>query len=272
MILPALLAVTFAQQIFAPGNISSPAPEFGTTFTPDGKTVYFNRTNADRSVIEIFESHFRNGRWTPAAKAAFSGARDIDPFVSPDGRRLYYCANGPHGQLDLWFLTRSGKQWAAPRRLDPPVNSPQTEVFVSATRSGDLYFRSDRDAGRGIFRATRARKIELQNIPGGDVSNPLIDPRGRFLIFVSTRTGGLGAADLWVTFRQPGGWSEPRNLGPAVNSPHADFAPGLSPDGKILYFTSERPGVVPQATTGRPPGDIYSVPVAAVQAMHNPGP
>lgn len=270
MILPALLAVSLAQQIFAPGNISSSAPEFGTTFTPDGKTVYFNRTNADRTVIEIFESHLRNGRWTPAVKSAFSGARDIDPFVAPDGRRLYYCANGPDGQLDLWFLTRAGKQWTSPRRLDPPVNSPQTEVFVSATRGGDLYFASNRSGRNEIYRATPAGQIELQNIPGGDASNPLIDPRGRFLIFVSTRTGGLGAADLWVTFRQPGGWSEPRNLGSGVNSPHADFAPGLSPGGTTLYFTSERPGVVPQWTTGRPPGDIYSIPVAAVPALRNP--
>jgi hypothetical protein len=60
-------------------------------------------------------------------------------------------------------------------------------------------------------------------------------------------------------------WSPARNLGPAVNSPFADFAPAFSPDGKYLFFTSERPGIVPTPATGaRPPGDIYQIEVAAL--------
>ncbi len=54
-------------------------------------------------------------------------------------------------------------------------------------------------------------------------------------------------------------------LGGGVYSPFADFAPALSPDGRLVYFTSERPGVVPGGPDGeRPPGDIYRVLAHAV--------
>jgi hypothetical protein len=39
-------------------------------------------------------------------------------------------------------------------------------------------------------------------------------------------------------------WSEPVNLGPAVNSTSNDFHPGISKDELSLYFTSDRPGGV----------------------------
>ena len=63
-------------------------------------------------------------------------------------------------------------------------------------------------------------------------------------------------------------WSEFQNLGPKVNSPlYADFAPGLSKDDKILYFGSERPGIVGEQEEGvRPPGDIYWVDLEPILA------
>jgi hypothetical protein len=44
-----------------------------------------------------------------------------------------------------------------------------------------------------------------------------------------------------------GAWSAPSNLGATVNSAFNDFGPGLTPDGKSLYFTSGRPGGFGQA-------------------------
>src|SRR5688572_14691507 len=37
-------------------------------------------------------------------------------------------------------------------------------------------------------------------------------------------------------------WSEPVNLGPAVNTPFNEGAPTVSKDGRSLYFASNRPG------------------------------
>ncbi len=64
---------------------------------------------------------------------------------------------------------------------------------------------------------------------------------GQALYFYSNREGGLGGYDLWVTRRGDSGWQSATNLGPAVNSEFNDYGPALSPDGRLLYFASNRP-------------------------------
>jgi WD40 repeat protein len=57
-------------------------------------------------------------------------------------------------------------------------------------------------------------------------------------------------------------WSEPVNLGPVVNSPASDIAAKVSPDGRSLYFASNRPGGV-----GGAGNDIW---VARRASRHSP--
>jgi len=56
------------------------------------------------------------------------------------------------------------------------------------------------------------------------------------------RDDGLGGVDYYVVFRSPDDtWSEPVNLGPAVNQPTGrEWSASLSPDGKYLFFMSSR--------------------------------
>jgi hypothetical protein len=61
--------------------------------------------------------------------------------------------------------------------------------------------------------------------------NPEISPDGTILFFTSLRAAGHGFGDLHVAFRQCDGWSEPRNLGPPVNTADDEYHPTLSPDG-----------------------------------------
>ena len=59
-----------------------------------------------------------------------------------------------------------------------------------------------------------------------------------------------------------GSWTELRALPAPVNSPKLDFAPAIDASGATLYFTSERPGIVPAVPDSvRPPGDIYRIPL-----------
>ncbi len=58
------------------------------------------------------------------------------------------------------------------------------------------------------------------------------------------RPGGLGGWDIWVIRRSSPSepWSEPVNLGPAINGEYDDGKPSLSADGLTMYFSSNRPG------------------------------
>lgn len=75
-------------------------------------------------------------------------------------------------------------------------------------------------------------------------NHPAISKDGLSLYFTSSRPGGYGATDLWVSHRAGVGdpWSAPENLGPEINSASSEVAPTFSQDGHRLYFHSERPG------------------------------
>src|SRR3954454_6174111 len=83
-------------QVFAPGIISG-KDVFGTTFTSDGKRVYFCETDPEIKHIQIMESHRVNGKWTKPVPAPFSpdSYRDIDPFITLDGSQLFFNSNRP---------------------------------------------------------------------------------------------------------------------------------------------------------------------------------
>ncbi len=74
--------------------------------------------------------------------------------------------------------------------------------------------------------------------------NPFISRDGLSLYFASDRPGGFGGFDIWVSERPSVSdpWGEPQNLGPNVNTPSTENSPALSPDGRRLYFQSDRPG------------------------------
>jgi WD40-like Beta Propeller Repeat len=82
--------------------------------------------------------------------------------------------------------------------------------------------------------------------------NAALSPDELSLYFVSTRAGGLGGADIWVSRRASldAPWGEPVNLGPNVNGPGLDAAPVVSLDGHLLFFSSDRFG-------GQGSNDIY---------------
>jgi len=76
-----------------------------------------------------------------------------------------------------------------------------------------------------------------------DDQHPTLSKDGLSLIFSSTRPGGLGGIDLWVSQRDSldSPWQKPQNL-TMLNSPSDDHAPSITTDGHWLFFFSTRPG------------------------------
>jgi hypothetical protein len=71
---------------------------------------------------------------------------------------------------------------------------------------------------------------------------PTFSPDGLSLYFGSDRPGGVGGFDIWVSHRACADcpWEPPVNLGPSVNTADNETGPGLSIDGHLLFFTSNR--------------------------------
>jgi Tol biopolymer transport system component len=260
-------------QIVGRGVVSTVAPEFATTLLPDGSEIYFNRASADRQALRIMTARrAADGTWSAPVVAPFSGTyRDVDPFVAPDGRRLYFSSDRPRGsggetRFATWYVERRGDGWGPPVDPGSPLNSAGGEVFVSAARDGLLLFTSNRAGPPRVFasRETAQGWETPRPVAFGavvDAGNPAIAPSGRFAVFVRAPAGG--AADLFVSCRSGDGWAEPTPLKAAVNTPFADFAPSIDAAERVLYFTSERPGVAgPVAAGTRPPGDLYRIDLA----------
>lgn len=80
-----------------------------------------------------------------------------------------------------------------------------------------------------------------------------ISPDGRTALWFSrNRPGGPGGYDIWMARRTVRGWAAAVPV--SFNSSGRDFDPAFSPDGRFVYFCSDRPG-------GLGGDDIYRVAV-----------
>lgn len=249
--------------VFAPGTISSDAEEYRVTFTPDGETAYFARGTgffpASRQAT-ILESHLVGGGWSEPVPASFSGTYpDIDPWVSPDGARLYFSSIRPvEGQertdAEIWWVDRVGEEWGEPVHV-PAIGSEADELGASVSDDGTLWFASDREGGQwDLFTATPEGDAFATPTPVAELNtgiwefNPAISPDGNLLVFTSIgRVDGSGLGDLFVATQTDGTWS---TVVPSpVNSPADEYHGSFSPDGETLYFVRR---------TGD--GDLYELP------------
>lgn len=272
--------------LFAPDVISTAEFESDASFTPDGRTVYFVRSDTRQGHWTILESRLVDGHWNTPSVPAFSGKyRDSDPFVTADGEHLYFISDRPvnglaKADMDIWVMDRTPSGWSEPRNLGEPVNSAESEWHPSMTARGTLYFGSSRPGGFGLtdlYRATSGGgewHVENLGAPvntAGYEYEPMIAPDESYLIFMAYRPDSLGASDLYLSWRRGNGWSEPRNLGSPVNSAAIEMSPERSPDGRYLFFASSRPRNSAGNTHGASApgdgrGDLYQIDLASVLA------
>src|SRR5262249_25196005 len=81
-------------EMIVEGVLSTPDDEFGATPSPDGKTIYFDKTGPPHYLYVICESHLVNDKWSTPKVMPFSGLyRDSDPVLSPDGNTMYFASD-----------------------------------------------------------------------------------------------------------------------------------------------------------------------------------
>jgi ankyrin repeat protein len=255
-------------KVFAPDLVSSNRFEHGTvTISPGGTEAFWessfmpNETGYSQS--RILTSGLENGEWTPPEFAPFSPSwrtSDDVPFFHPLGKTLYFNSSRPdQGEDDefrerLWMVRKTPEGWGEPELVQGGPNTMGLHWQFSVAASGNLYFGSGDPGGEGNGDLYVSRFVggayqvpedlgPLVNSPA-DENSPFIAPDESYLIFTGMdRPDSMGGTDLYISFRTGnGGWTDPLNLGPPVNTPSNDMCPMVSADGRFLFWNSHAGG------------------------------
>jgi len=196
----------------------------------------------------------RGGKWSEPEVAPFSGIyRDVDPAVSPDGKRLVFASmrdskGNPATKYSLFQVVLPFSEGIPIEPLNPDINNGDSVLYPSFSKDGSLYF--IRSSGkitrifRSIYREGTFASPELMSLPGDSDSifdsDPTIAPDQSFMVFASNRPDSIGSNDLYISFRKEDKWCSPIHFEEPINSVQAEIATALSPDAKTLYFASSR--------------------------------
>jgi Tol biopolymer transport system component len=246
-------------ELFAPGVISTKLYEHSApAFSPDGNLVLWTIVDK-RYRASLYEMRFEGGKWSTPYRPSFADTTvdDFYPSFSDDGVKLYFSSRRkmPEGyaatrDMRIWQVERNENGWTAAVPFDTTI-SQGMEYAHSISKSGTLYFsnRQRRGTGMNVHKAVVSNGKYVPSIilpyninSVGYEDGPYIAPDESFLIFESVRPECTSDnVDLFITFRtNEGGWGLPINMGPDVNSESAERFARMSPDGKYLFFGSNR--------------------------------
>jgi outer membrane protein OmpA-like peptidoglycan-associated protein len=141
----------------------------------------------------------------------------------------------------------------APKNLGDSVNSRFSEYYPSVTVTDDaLVFTRRTGNAREDFMLSGISSKDSFNKAApldGDIN---LEPRkgaitvsqdGDWLFFAADIAGaGIGGFDIYKSVYTPTGWSIEENLGDSINTDFWESSPAISPDKRVLYFSSNRPG------------------------------
>jgi outer membrane protein OmpA-like peptidoglycan-associated protein len=216
----------FGEPYRFPGDINTKMNDGTASFTGDGLTMYYTVCNDKKNAFgcSIYESKYDPIKkdWGKAAllesiagtkqvvvnskgKTKKAPTDDRQPFVTKDGRTLYFVSDrdGGEGGFDIWISRKVGLGWSEPVNAGPVIN----------TAFNDL--------------------------------SPFITDAGNRLYFASDGHGGFGGYDIYVSQADEmnlDSWGEPMNLGAPINSSFNDFGSIWLDTDSLVYFSSNRPG------------------------------
>lgn len=131
----------------------------------------------------------------------------------------------------------------------PPVNSVYEEYHPTSALIGTLYFCSMRENASGYLYRSRfvngnyptVEKLESvinrHDSTQNGAYDPYIAPDESYLIFSCIHSGGYGQDDQYICYNRNVRWTNPKNLGPEINTQAIEYGSYVSPDGKYYFFS-----------------------------------
>ncbi|MDZ4182971.1 MAG: OmpA family protein, partial [Candidatus Cloacimonadaceae bacterium] len=187
-----------------PKSFNSRNSDYGTALDPSGKYLYFTSLRPARFDKEnIWRSEILRSR---SGAIIGYGRPELVSELATDGNEAFgfFAENG----LGAYIFGNYEKG-----KLD-----------------GDIYY-SEYDK-----KWSSPRNIQSLNSPQVDTHPMLFGDS--LIFFSSSRDGGFGGTDIYVSELIDGYWSIPQNLGPRINSSQNEQTPFLDYDGRTLFFAS----------------------------------
>lgn len=271
----ALIGPAPTPKLFLPGLITTPEhDEGGLHLARDGSNeLYFWRRLPGQKQQLYVTTYRADAGWTAPTRLPFSTDRDESPWLSRDGRTMFFASERPipgrpnRGNYDvnLWRVARNAAGvWGEPTALDSTFNQVQrpgeewplgnvsglatpddTTFYVSSQRRGDTattLYRYQLDPLGELV--DEQRLTGFFDDPRLSVGGPSFSPDGRAMVFNSYgQPGAAGGEDLYVSFaganlrfRQKDGRWGPAQALTAINTEHEEAGATFTPDGKYIIF------------------------------------
>jgi Tol biopolymer transport system component len=202
-------------------NVGAPVNTKGhdacTSISPDGTQIFIYKNNASEKAARggnIFVSKINKGKWRvpePLGKPVNTTYWEGGACVDPTGKKYFFTSERPggFGNSDIWMVEKISKtEWGEPVNLGSKINTPYDEAGMFLAPDGKtLFFCSNGPSSMGsydIFRTVYedgawSTPVNL----GYPINSPSRDGQltlsadARYAYIASTRTGGLGEADLY---------------------------------------------------------------------------
>lgn len=198
------------------------------SFTADGKEMYFTLTRIAKDLkygkgglatvnVEIYSSKKgADGKWAKPVAFKYNDVNAYsvgDPFISKDGKTLYFVSNRPGGKggTDIYRVVKDGNgEWGTATNIEA-LNTEGNERSPSLDEAGNFYFSTDGLVGMGgldVFKSTvEGNGFSKPVNQGYPVNSPQDD--FAFNMYTATagylssnRLGGLGSDDIYSIARQ----------------------------------------------------------------------
>jgi len=212
-------------------NLSG-AEEF-PTLSPDGQMLAFVHRSGGKSDVWAL----RAGSRKPVNLTADCDRESSSPAFSPDGSLVAYASQCGEGGLFVMSATGENARRLTSFGSDPAWSPDGREVLYSTEPVLRPYGRN----GTSEIWAVEVGSGKTRRILAQDGIQPSVSPHGLRIAYWALPTGG-SQRDIWTI--PYGGLKAGEKPVPVTQDPAVDWYPTWAPDGKSLYFLSNRSGVM----------------------------